>query len=133
MHAKRNQEEEVDDSNVSLSEEEIDDNNNNQPITFQGTQMKGTLSDINKCPLLDLLKAPVNNIKSLHRFHFELSQVLKSNDNSMEHVNHINNSKISHMVLPTGNSSSSDKKRVKVIKKTMRTNITSKRRLHRFE
>ena len=82
--AQRNQEEGVEDSNLSETEEEVDDNDNNLSIKIQGTHMKGALEDVKTHPLMNLFKVPIDNNNTLHCFHFEISQVLKNKDNAAE-------------------------------------------------
>lgn len=72
--------------------------------------MKGNLADENKHPSMNLFKAPSDNGNTLHRLHFELSQRLKDNDNNIEHNNHVNNSKVTCLIMPEGQASSSQKK-----------------------
>ena len=77
----QNEEELEEAINSSASEEDEDENINNEPIKIQDTHLKDAMSHVKQHPLLHLFKAPINNDNTLYRLHFELSKILKNNDN----------------------------------------------------
>ena len=107
----QNEEELEEASNSHASEEDEDENINNAPITIQDTHMKGAIEDACQHPLLHLFKVPFDNDNALHHLHFELSEILKNNDDSIECMNPVNNKKIHHIMLHQGNSTSTNKKK----------------------
>ena len=117
MPAQRSQEKETESINSLASEEEMHDDNDNPPIATQGKCAKGVLEDITKYPFLSLFKFPVVSKSTLHRLHFELSQVLKIKCDDVENVSHINNSNATRVMLPERESSSINEKRAQLIKK----------------
>ena len=114
--------EEVSNEDSSSSEEESKNNDINPPITLKDTYMQENLADENKHLLMNLFKFPSDDDNTLHRLHFELSQRLKDNDNNIEHNNHVNNSKVTCLITPEGQSSSSQKKQFKQVMKMIDSN-----------
>ena len=78
--------------------------------------MKGVVADITKHPFLRLFKVTLDNKSALNLLHVELSQVLKSKDNAFERANNVTNSKKTNAMFPKVKHSSTNKKRVQLIK-----------------
>ena len=83
---------------MSSSSEEVD-NEDNLIITSKDICTKGIVSDSNTHTMLHMFNVPLDNEATLHRLHYDMSKIIMSKNNVVEHEHPKNTDKKVKLIM----------------------------------